>query len=417
MSTAATLTEPISSSTAALDRLLPAARLAEIDRVDLAASPEVVWDHVRHDDLARSPLVRALFTIRLMRRKRISLRLDDLVSTPDTPGFQILVDEPPRQFAVGAIGKVWQPNIPFVHVASPEEFAAFDDPGFVNVAWSIALSPLASGGCHLHLEVRVDATDDLSWTRFRRYFRLIGIGSHLIRRWLLASLARELGRPGHESWREIRDGLAGAARMTAALLTPFRRQRRGHWGLGRELAERAYPGDERIAEPLWGWTHGIEIAAPPALVWPWVAQIGADRGGFYSYQWLENLVGCGVRNAAELHPEWQAKIGDLLKLHPKMPGLPVVACEPGRYFLVHGAADPEARAAGGPWVEVTWLFFLEDAGDGCSRLISRYRIACSEDSASRLSYGPLLLEPIGNAMDRRMLLGIKERAEPAALLS
>lgn len=419
MSPTETSIAPAAFSVAALDRLLPDARLVEIDQVDLAAPPEEVWRHVRHEDLARSPLVRALFAIRLMSRKKVSLRLDDLVSTAARPGFQVLVDEPPRQFAVGAIGKVWQPDIPFVHVDSAAEFAAFAAPGFVKVAWSIAFSPLDSGGCHLHLEVRVDATDEESWVKFRRYFRLIGIGSHLIRRWLLSGLERELGRapdgahpPRRDGWREIGEGLGGAARMGAAMLAPFRRRRRSRWGLSPALADRPYPGDQLVPEPLWGWTHGIEIAAPAAAVWPWVAQIGAGRGGFYSYQWLENLAGCEVTNADRLHPEWQVAVGDQLQLHPKMPGLPVVACEPGRYFVVHGAADPAAKASGKPWVAASWLFFLEDAGEGRCRLISRYRIDCSEDTGSRLAYGPTLLEPIGFAMDRRMLLGIQERAAP-----
>lgn len=103
-------------------------------------------------------------------------------------------------------------------------------------------------------------------------------------------------------------------------------------------------------------THGVEIDAPAAAVWPWIAQIGADKGGFYSYQWLENLAGCDVRNAERVHPEWEVKVGDGLRLHPEMPAIPVV------------------------------------------------------DVATRLAYG-VAIEPIGFAMDRRMLLGVKERAE------
>ena len=89
---------------------------------------------------------------------------------------------------------MWRLRIPFVHVDGAEAFAAFAEPGFVKVAWAIRVSPL-DGGTHLELELRVSATDDAAWRRFRRYFRLIGPASRFIRRSLLRVLLRELGRP------------------------------------------------------------------------------------------------------------------------------------------------------------------------------------------------------------------------------
>jgi len=178
----------------ALDRLVPTPRLVEIDRLDLEAPPARVWERVRHGNLAHSPLVRALFAIRTMSRGETALRIDDLTSSPEKPGFQLLVDEPPHELAVAAIGKVWKPDIPFVHVSAAADFAAFDQPGFAKVAWSIRISPRGTG-THLELEVRVDATDGESWRKFRRYFLLIGIGSRFIRRLLLAGIGRELGTP------------------------------------------------------------------------------------------------------------------------------------------------------------------------------------------------------------------------------
>ena len=146
-----------------------------------------------------------------------------------------------------------------------------------------------------------------------------------------------------------------------------------------------------------------------------MAQVGADRGGFYSYEWLENLLGCRLRNADAVHPEWELRQGDRLLLHPKQPApLPVVELERGRHFVAHAPADPSARAAGRPWTSVSWLFLVEPLGPRRCRLISRYRCAFSEHRARRLAFGPALLEPIGYAMDRRMLAGIKERAERAA---
>jgi hypothetical protein len=181
----------------ALDRLIPTPRLVEIDRVDVNAPLRAAWNRIRHANLADSPAIRALFAIRSFveraadrQRTRVALHVDDLVSTPGHPGFQILLEDS-HEVAVGAIGQVWRLVIPFVHVAGPQQFAAFREPGFVKVAW--ALRALQTGtGTRIEVEVRVDATDDESWRKFRRYFRIIGIGSHFIRRSALRSAARDL---------------------------------------------------------------------------------------------------------------------------------------------------------------------------------------------------------------------------------
>jgi hypothetical protein len=226
--------------------------------------------------------------------------------------------------------------------------------------------------------------------------------------------ARAEGRLPRYDWRDVMAGVAGASMMAFALLTPFLRGRRNHWGVEAGIAERRHPGDDLVPAPRWSWTHGVEIDAPAAEVWRWVAQLGADRGGFYSYQWLENVAGCGVRNAETIHPGWEVRAGDRLVLHEKA-ALPVVACEPGRWFVAHAATDAESRSAGKPWVSASWLLQVEPLGERRCRLLSRYRADSSDDLVSRLSFGPALLEPVGFAMDRRMLLGVKERAERAAV--
>jgi len=231
----------------------------------------------------------------------------------------------------------------------------------------------------------------------------------------------------HDRWRDVAEGAVGVAVMTAALLTPFSRGRRARWGAGGQAAAHRYPGDELVRRPRWGWTHGIQIEAPAADVWPWVAQIGADRGGFYSYQWLENIIGCQVRNAAEIHPEWAAREGGELRLHPKAPPLRIVSVQPGHALVAHmapvpalsGTRQPEAPPSGGPtrardrWMTASWLFLVEPAGPARCRVISRYRCDTSADLSSRLQFGPAIVEPVSFAMDRRMLIGIKQRAERA----
>ena len=134
-----------------LDLLIPAPRLVELDHVDLAAPPARVWERVRHGDLFVSPLVRALFTLRTLpdrlvgKESPIAAHLDDLTSSPEQPGFQILGDDPPHEVAVGAIGKVWQTEIPFVHVPNAVEFRAFTAPEFVKVAYGDVWTPIIPG--------------------------------------------------------------------------------------------------------------------------------------------------------------------------------------------------------------------------------------------------------------------------------
>ncbi|CAN5917245.1 hypothetical protein BH11MYX2_BH11MYX2_40040 [soil metagenome] len=99
-----------------------------------------------------------------------------------------------------------------------------------------------------------------------------------------------------------------------------------------------------------------------------------------------------------------------------MPPLRVTRVERGSFFVVQaGEADAGARAAGKPWAEGSWLFFLEPLGPSRARFVSRYRCATSDDLATRISHGSTFLEPVGFAMDRRMLLGVKSRVEAAAI--
>jgi hypothetical protein len=217
-----------------------------------------------------------------------------------------------------------------------------------------------------------------------------------------------------DDYHDVLSGVGGAALILASLLTPFLRTTRSHWGVDEATARQARPGDELVLAPVWSWTHGVEIDAGPERVWRWIAQIGADRGGFYSYQWLENLVGCGLRNADAVHPAWELSLGDELLLHPKAPPLRIVRLERGHYLVAHAPLDEVARAKGRPWATASWLFALEPLPGGGTRLLTRYRVACSSDIATRLALGPALLEPIGFAMDRRMLLGVKERVEREA---
>jgi hypothetical protein len=284
-------------------------------------------------------------------------------------------------------------------------FAAPRPAHFWHVTWAFTLEPLDGGHTRLHVRARVAFSSDQ-----RLHAAWITPVHGLMETAQLHNLKRRAEGKARDGWRDVAEGLGGASMMVAAMLTPFLRSGQRRWGVDEATAARRYPGDARVPAPSSHWTHGIEIEVPAEAVWPWIAQIGADKGGFYSYQWLENVAGCDVKNAERVHPEWEVKVGDGLKLHPEIPPLPVVEVERGRHWLAFGAADPAAKTAGRGWVETSWLFLLEPLGPSRCRFISRYRTATSDHLAMTLAYGAAI-EPIGFAMDRRMLLGVKERAE------
>ena len=93
------------------------------------------------------------------------------------------------------------------------------------------------------------------------------------------------------------------------------------WGAEPEEIDASLPGDELMADPTMIVTRAITIDAPPEAVWPWLVQMGQGRGGFYSYDWLENLFGLDIHNADRLEPEWQAlAVGDQLRAAPASAG-------------------------------------------------------------------------------------------------
>jgi hypothetical protein len=188
-----------------LERLIPLPRRREREHVDLAAPAERIWELIRHRDLARTPMLRALVGLRALPGRASGERLgttfciDDFRPTPLDPGFRILADEPPRQLTVGALARVNRLQLSFVHFRSIDDFVAFTEPGCIELAWSASISPHGSrwmsDGSRLSFELRISATDDAAWRMARWYFGLIGPGMHWVQRHVLGSLADELGWP------------------------------------------------------------------------------------------------------------------------------------------------------------------------------------------------------------------------------
>jgi hypothetical protein len=205
------------------------------------------------------------------------------------------------------------------------------------------------------------------------------------------------------TWLRIAGG-AGLAVAAAAVSYPwlFRRPCLT-WGATPEEADRELPGDDLLADPDIISTRAVTIDAPPAAVWPWLVQMGSGRGGAYTYDWIENLFGLGMHSAGEILPQFQdLKLGDELPLGPGRPTMRVEVFEPGRALSL--------RFEDHNWV---WTFALFPA-DGRTRLLSRNRIATPHASALTRLVGLLVMEPGSLVMERKMLLGIKERAQRLA---
>jgi hypothetical protein len=203
-------------------------------------------------------------------------------------------------------------------------------------------------------------------------------------------------------FRKIGAGLAVAGGGVVAAYIWAIRPWHLRWGATEEELSQTLPGDELTPHPKLKATHAITVNAPAADVWPWLVQMGQNRGGFYSYTWLENLVGCKMRNADEIVPEWQElKVGDSVWLHPKAPPTQVAALEPRRAIVLKG-----------------WgAFVVQPIDEKRSRLIIRSQ-GDYEPNLGNAVLNFLLwrvvFEPAHFIMERKMLLGIKERAEKLA---
>jgi len=200
----------------------------------------------------------------------------------------------------------------------------------------------------------------------------------------------------------VRPAAVAALLGTAAFL----RHRYLRWGATDTEQHRALPGDEVLPTVNLSATRAITIKAAADDIWPWLAQLGQGRGGFYSYDWLENLVArIDIHNADRIVPEWQhITVGAEVALAPQV-RLKVVVLEPGRAMVLRGSV-PMGQVA--PPYDFTWAFVVSPQPSGTTRLVVRERYEYSRPWAA------LIVQPaelVSCLMTPRMLRGIKTRAE------
>lgn len=346
------------SGDAMLARFMPTFEVGDMHAVDVAAPAETTLAAARAMRMDRSMVVRAIFRGRelLMRAKESPRTPRGIVEQTTALGWGILAEDP-CEIVLGAITKPWEPNPTFTALP-PEEFAAFREPGFVKIVWTLRAEPLSAGHSRFSSETRAIATDAASRAKFRFYWALLSPGIHLIRRAMLPYVKAE------------------AERRVSVM-----------------------PGDDVLPEACADMTHAIEIDVPPAQVWPWLVQMGCRRAGWYSWDALDNG---GVRSAERIVPELQQiAVGDKLPMTPTgEEGFEVLRIDPEKLLVVGSHAKD---------FEGTWAFILEPLANGRTRLTARYRAAFPP--SLKMDWFVPLMKTVHTIMERKQLRTIKHHAE------
>jgi hypothetical protein len=186
--------------------------------------------------------------------------------------------------------------------------------------------------------------------------------------------------------------------LPVLLTAPLYRRWHLRWGANPAQASAPMAGDDLVPISHFTATRAITVDARPCDVWPWLAQVGFGRAGFYSYDLLDNL---GRPSATEILPQWQrVRIGDIAA---PMAGSPT----PATSFLVADAVPDEYLLWAKP--DSTWAWMLVPLGPSRTRLVTRLRQRYRPTPSGLLT---MVLAEFGDfAMMRKMLLGIKSRAE------
>jgi hypothetical protein len=369
--------------------LMRSPRLREVDRVAVASNPDDTWAFVRSTFLYELPWVGTAVAARaaverLVRPRRRALHAADTREPQLVAGaggdaqFPLLDERPGRELVTGAIARFWESRVPLCDVAA-RDFATFDEPGYGKLACSLQVDPREGGGSWIGLELRGDATDDESYERLVTYWRRFEARARTARRAVARALVRRLGKPPSESMEQL-------------------------------------PGDELVAFPFIRRTHAITVEAPPCCVWPWLAQMGCHRAGWYA---MDSLYNGGNRSLRSIRHELQhPRVGDLFATSTR-PGdaLAALLVEPERALVLGSPAflwDRSACHESSALEEelMTWAFVLEPIGSDATRLVVRLR-RDQEVSTLDAALRPLVLAR-HELMEQTQLENLKWLAEALA---
>jgi hypothetical protein len=358
----------------AIQTYLPHPHHTEIMRIFVQAKPKVTWELARHYDMSSVPWVHFLFSLRTIADLFHSnnadsgggqISLDQIAR--NGKGFMIVHETPGKEVVVGAVGKFWHIDIPFREM-QPEKFRDFDEPGWGKLAWSISVEPYLSGST-VSFELRTTATDHDSWKKLNVYYHIIGAFSKLIRHSLMNHLEKELG----------------------TLVFP-------------NDNTRCLPGDEIIPDTKYSDSDHVNIEAPVSMVWKYLMQLGCDRAGWYSIDWLDNA---GVQSTDHLIDKWEnRKIGDKLAVTPKKDSFfKVYKIEHEKFFLIGG----EIKTPEG-FFKSSWAFQLEPVGEDATHLVVRAKMIMLPKWKEWLM-GNIFYPPVHGIMEAVQLKTIKRHAE------
>lgn len=179
-----------------------------------------------------------------------------------------------------------------------------------------------------------------------------------------------------------------------------------HWGSVKEEVNKYYAGDSILLKPDYESTLAVTINKSPSAVWPWVAQMGLNKAGFYSYTWLENIFGCKLYNADRIHAEWQnPKAGDYEPVcvsaeKNNMKGWTIIAVIPNKALVYKSSTDS------------SWMmgFYIDSVNEHTSRLITRMRYITPKHFWMYIT-DKVWMEWAHCIMQKGSINGIKKRAE------
>jgi hypothetical protein len=211
-------------------------------------------------------------------------------------------------------------------------------------------------------------------------------------------------------------GAASPVAAAAALYWFVARPRLLRWGASDAEVSRTWPGDELVERPSARGVRALTVDAPAAAIWPWIMQVGRDRGGFYSYTWLENLIGADIHNVYALMPGLpERQPGDTVWMGPEnrfggQARMVVAKVIRERALVLVMAADADRVMAGGLAREGAWAFALDPIAEERTRLVM-LSLGASWAGWRRRAADLLFWEPAHFVMERRMMLTIKRLAE------